>query len=112
MTSKAAKKSTVFGATAALAMTLLASFAVVTPAHAVCSGAYFSVNTSAQATVKVSSLCTGSSKVRARKDWYYTDSTNSSVGTSVGPWIGDPGLASIVYLPSGRFHKVNIIESN
>lgn len=85
--------------------------AAAAPAQAVCTGAYFSVNTAAQASVKVPTDCTNSSQVRARKDWWYTDATNSQVGSSFGPWIGQAALTSTVFLPSGRFPKQNLIES-
>lgn len=105
------QKRTALGTVLAFAIASMASFVAAAPAQAVCTGAYFSTNTTAQATVKVPTSCTDGSQVRARKNWYYTDATNSPVGASYGPWIGSATQASIVYLPSGRFHKSNVIES-
>jgi hypothetical protein len=93
----------------ACALSVPMGLAVAAPAQAACSGAYMSVNTSAQAAVKVG-VCTGGSTVRAHKDWTYTDAVNSPVGSSVGPWIGSSSLTSIANLPSGRFHKANYID--
>ena len=88
-----------------------ASVLAAAPAQAVCTNPYLSVNTAAQGSAKVSGNCTGTSQIRVRKDWYYTDSTNSTVGTTRGPFINRASQASTVYLPSGRFHKVNLIET-
>ncbi len=107
-TTSRAIRSVVIASAPALGATMVAAV----PAQAVCTGAYFSVNTAAQASVKVPGSCSNGSQVRARKDWYYTDSTNSTVGTSRGPWISSSNNASTVYLPSGRYFKVNLIESS
>lgn len=69
------------------------------------------MNTAAQASAKVPSSCTNGSQIRAAKSYDNTDSTNSTVGTAVGPWIGSSTLTSTVYLPAGKFHKQNFIQS-
>lgn len=112
MTLMTKRKRAGFGTVAAVALAMMGSVVVAAPAQAVCSGAYLSVNTAAQASAKVSSNCTNGSTIRARKNWYYTDSSNSTVGASYGPWIGSTSLTSTTYLPSGRYHKSNLIESS
>lgn len=111
MTRSKFHKRTALGTVLAFAVASMASFVAAAPAQATCTGAYYATNTAAKVTVKLPMNCSDGNQVRARKNWYYTDATNSPVGASYGLWIDTVGQQSIVFLPSGRFYKSNQIES-
>ncbi|MBN9141995.1 MAG: hypothetical protein J0H23_14360 [Micrococcales bacterium] len=99
-------------AAVAVALAIPMTFVIAAPAQAVCTGPYLSTDSPALGQAKVTANCTGESKIRAVKDWYYTDNTNSPVGHTYAPWITLTSQASNAYLPSGRFHKVNYIQTS